>query len=238
MEEYSPHYKVHLPIFEGPLDLLLHLIKINELDIYDIPIAMITEQYLEYLGLMKELNLDIASEYLVMAATLAYIKSRTLLPSTPSEEEDSAEDPRNELVQRLLDYQRYKKAAEKLNDKEVLGRDVFPRPGLDGEEEKELAVNLFDLIEALRGILARVGAQVNILDFTKEKVSLKDRMVEIIERLKAVEYVIFQDLFASAESRYEIILTFMALLELIRDQRVRALQLQAFGSIRIYLREN
>jgi len=238
MDEYSPHYKVHLPIFEGPLDLLLHLIKINEIDIYDIPIAQVTEQYVEYLGIMKELNLDIASEYLVMAATLAHIKSKMLLPSIPSDQEESEEDPRNELVQRLLDYQRYKKAAEKLDDKEVLGRDVFPRPGSDGEEGRELAVNLFDLIEALRGILARVASQDNIMDFTREKLSLKDKMVEIIERLKAVEYIIFQDLFASAESRYAIILTFMALLELIRNQRVRALQFQAFGAIRIYLREN
>jgi segregation and condensation protein A len=237
MEDQSPPYKVQLPAFEGPLDLLLHLIKINEVDIYDIPIAIVTEQYLQYLGLMKELNLDIASEYLVMAATLAHIKSRMLLPSAPPDGEESEKDPRNELVQRLLDYQRYKKAAEELEDKEILGRDVFPRPGSEENGGGELTVNLFDLIEALKGILEKVDAEEGILDFTKEKISLKDRMVEVIERLEAVEYLIFQDLFSSAESRYEIILTFMALLELIRNQKVRILQLEMFGTIRIHLRE-
>jgi segregation and condensation protein A len=237
MEEHSPPYKVQLPIFEGPLDLLLHLIKINEIDIYDIPIAVVTEQYLEYLELMKELNLDIASEYLVMAATLAHIKSKMLLPSIPPDDEESEEDPRRELVQRLLDYQRYKKAAEELEDKAILGRDVFARPGLNGDESRELAVNLFDLIEALQGILKKVDSQDKILDFTKEKVSLKDKMIEVIERLKAVEYVVFQDLFVSAQNRYEVILTFMALLELIRNQKVRIIQLEIFGTIRIYLRD-
>ena len=237
MEDQSPPYKVQLPAFEGPLDLLLHLIKINEVDIYDIPIAIVTEQYLQYLGLMKELNLDIASEYLVMAATLAHIKSRMLLPSTPPDGEESEEDPRNELVQRLLDYQRYKKAAEELEDKEILGRDVFSRPGSEDNGGGELTVNLFDLIEALKGILEKVDAEEGILDFTKEKISLKDRMVEVIERLEAVESLIFQDLFSSAESRYEIILTFMALLELIRNQKVRILQLEMFGTIRISLRD-
>jgi len=237
MEDQSPPYKVQLPAFEGPLDLLLHLIKINEIDIYDIPIAVVTEQYLQYLGVMKELNLDIASEYLVMAATLAHIKSRMLLPSAPPDGEESEEDPRNELVQRLLDYQRYKKAAEELEDKEILGRDVFPRPGSEENGGGELTVNLFDLIEALKGILEKVDTEDAILDFSKEKISLKDRMVEVIERLEAVEYLIFQDLFSSAENRFDIILTFMALLELIRNQKVRILQLEIFGTIRISLRD-
>ena len=241
MEDKSPTYQVHLPIFEGPLDLLLHLIKINEIDIYDIPIAAITEQYLEYLELMKELNLDIASEYLVMAATLAYIKSKMLLPSPKEDkEEETEEDPRKELVHRLLDYQKFKKAAEKLEGREILGRDVFARSGAEEKEEDEVEVevNLFDLIEALRGILKKVEAQDKILDFTKEKIAIKDKMMEIIEELKAVKYVIFQDLFSSAEDRYEIIVTFIALLELIRIQKVRAVQFQEFGSIRIYLRED
>jgi len=240
MEDNSSDYKVHLPIFEGPLDLLLHLIKTNEIDIYDIPIAVITGQYLEYLDLMKELNLDIASEYLVMAATLAYIKSKMLLPSSAEiAEGDTEEDPRNELVQRLLDYQRFKKAAEKLSDKELLGRDVFPRSGLEEKQEyDEVEVNLFDLIEALRGILEKIGTKGELLDFTKEGVSLKDKMREIIERLKTVEFVLFHDLFSSAENRYEIIITFVALLELIRDQKVRVFQFQDFGTIRIYLRKN
>jgi segregation and condensation protein A len=241
MDETSPTYQVHLPLFEGPLDLLLHLIKINELDIYDIPIAVITDQYLEYLDLMRELDLDLAGDYLVMAATLAYIKSKTLLPS-PAEGEQGGgeeEDPREELVQRLLDYQRFKKAAEKLGDQEILGRDVFTRPetGDTGENEEVEEASLFDLMEALRGILAKLGPRDKILDFTREKISLKDRMVEILERLQGVEYLLFEDLFFSAQDRLEIILTFLAILELIRDQRVRALQFENFGTIRMYLRE-
>lgn len=238
MDETSPTYQVHLPLFEGPLDLLLHLIKVNELDIYDIPIAVITDQYLEYLDLMRELDLDLVGDYLVMAATLAYIKSKTLLPS-PSEGEQGGgeeEDPRQELVQRLLDYQRFKKAAEKLGDHDILGRDVFtrPEPGDIGENEEVEEASLFDLMEALRGILAKLGPHDKILDFTREKISLKDRMVEILERLQGVEYLLFEDLFSSAQDRVEIILTFLAILELIRDQRVRALQFENFGSIRIY----
>lgn len=240
MEETSPNYHVHLPVFEGPLDLLLHLIKVNEIDIYDIPIALITEQYLEYLDLMRELNLDVASEYLVMAATLAYIKSKMLLPSQPENaEEETGEDPRTELVKRLLEYQRFKKAAEELNNKEILGRDVFARTALEQKEENlEVEVSLFDLMEALREILKKVGTQEKLLDFTKEKISLKEKMIEIMERLKAVEYVTFQNLFSLTITRYEIILTFIALLELIRNQKVRALQFQTFGTIRIYRKEN
>ena len=129
------------------------------------------------------------------------------------------------------------KAAEELEDKEILGRDVFPRPGSEANGGGELTVNLFDLIEALKGILEKVDAQDAILDFTKEKISLKDKMMEIIEKLEAVEYLVFQDLFSSAENRYEIILTFIALLELIRNQKVRILQLEVFGTIRISLRD-
>ena len=242
MDQTSPTYHVHLPLFEGPLDLLLHLIKINELDIYDIPIAVITEQYLEYLNLMQELDIDVASEYLVIAATLAYIKSKMLLPTPPEGTDESVEevDPRTELVERLLEYQRFKKAAEKLGDQEILGRDIFtrsesPEEGAQAEEAGE--ASLFDLIEALRGILAKLGPRDRLLDFSREKVSLKDKMVEILERLQEVEYLLFQELFSLAENRLEIIVTFLAILELIRNQRIRALQFENFGNIRIYLRD-
>ena len=133
MDEKEDIYRVSLPAFEGPLDLLLHLIKVNEIDIYDIPIALVTEQYLEYLDLMREFNIDIAGDYLVMAATLAYIKSRMLLPVAPTADgEEEEADPRQELVRRLLEYQRFKKAAEELNRKALVGRDLFTRSG--GEE--------------------------------------------------------------------------------------------------------
>ena len=242
MEESSQGLLFHLPAFEGPLDLLLHLIKINEVDIYDIPIALITEQYLEYLNLMRELNLDVASEYLVMAATLAYIKSRMLLPAQPElTEEETADDPRNELLQRLLEYQKFKQAAEQLGNNEILGRDVFARSAQDeleaGEGSEEIEASLFDLMEALREILKKVETQEKLLDFTRERISLKDKMIEILERLKDVEYIVFQDLFSGSIVRHEIIVTFIALLELIRNQKIRALQFQEFGSIRIYQRE-
>jgi len=241
MEETPQGLLFHLPAFEGPLDLLLHLIKVNEVDIYDIPIALITAQYLEYLDLMRELNLDIASEYLVMAATLAYIKSRMLVPThQEAAEEEFGEDPRDELVQRLLEYQKFKQAAEQLGSKDILGRDVFARSAQEeieeGEGSEEIEVSLFDLMEALREILKKVETQEKLLDFTREKISLKDKMIEILEKLKDVEYVLFEDLFSGSITRFEIIITFVALLELIKNQKTRALQIQAFGSIRVYQR--
>jgi segregation and condensation protein A len=241
MEETSQGLLVQRPAFEGPLDLLLHLIKVNEVDIYDIPIALITAQYLEYLDLMQELNLDIASEYLVMAATLAYIKSRLLLPSqTDLSEEKTGEDPRDELVRRLLEYQKFKQAAEQLGSKEILGRDVFARSAHEeieeGEGGEDIEASLFDLMEALREILKKVETQEKLLDFTREKISLKDKMIEILEKLRDAEHILFEDLFSGYITRFEIIVTFVALLELIKNQKIRALQVQAFGSIRIYRR--
>ena len=241
MYENESSYRVNLPAFEGPLDLLLHLIKVHELDIYDIPIATVTKQYLEYLDLMKELNIDIAGDYLVMAATLAYIKSRMLLPSPPKEEDGEGEegvDPREELVQRLLDYQRYKKAAEELSEKDLLGRDVFTRANSEEESDDEDIdeASLFDLMEALRGILSKIDAHQKLMAFTKENISLKDKIVEILELLVNADYIVFQDLFSSSRTRYEVIVTFMAMLELIRDQRIMVLQFRNFGMIRIYSR--
>jgi len=237
MEEKSPPCQIHLPVFDGPLDLLLHLIKTNEIDIYDIPIAVITEQYLEYLELITELNINVAGDYLVMAATLAHIKSKMLLPS-PSEDDDEngEEDPRNELVQRLLDYQRFKKAADKLGNREIIGRDVFARSGAEeGEKNDEIEEpSLFDLMEALRGILSKSDTHEKLMDFTKEKISLKDKSIEILEKLATVEYIVFQDLFSSARNRFDIIVTFVAMLELVRDQKIIALQFRNFGAIRIY----
>ena len=153
MEDRSP-YTVRLEMFEGPLDLLLHLIQKNELDITNIPIALITEQYLEYLQLIKELNLDIAGEYLLMASTLLHIKSRILLPSSTQEEEEAGEDPRAELVRRLLEYQKYKIAAGDLERRPILDRDVFVRlilPEPEAEQEEKVEATLFELLEAFRG---------------------------------------------------------------------------------------
>ncbi len=238
MDEESSPYRVNLPVFEGPLDLLLHLIKVNEVDIYDIPISLVTKQYLEYLDLMKELNIDVASEYLVMAATLAYIKSKMLLPSPPIDDDEDERDPREELVQGLLEYQRYKRVAEELGQKNLLGRDVFSRAGADevdeGEEVEE--ASLFDLMEALRGILSRIDAHEKLIDFTRERVSLKDKIVEILERLATADYIVFQDVFAGSRNRFEVIVTFLAMLELMREHKIMVLQFRNFGMIRIYTR--
>jgi segregation and condensation protein A len=187
---------------------------------------------------MKELNIDVASEYLVMAATLAYIKSRMLLPSPPKDEdEQEGVDPREELIQRLLEYQRYKKAAAELREKDLLGRDVFTRSSAEQMEDEEIEeASLFDLMDALRGILTKIDAHDKLLAFTKEHVSLKEKIVEILERLANADYIVFQDLFLSSKSRFEVIVTFMAMLELMRDQKIVILQFRSFGMIRIYAR--
>jgi segregation and condensation protein A len=176
-------YTFRLEGFEGPLDLLLHLIQKNELDIFNIPIALITEQYLEYLQLMKVLNLDIAGEYLLMASTLLHIKSKMLLPKSSEGEEEEGEDPRAELVRRLLEYQKYKQAAGELEKKPMLDRDVFIRwiplePGEKTEEER-IEVNLFDLLEAFRQVLERVKPE-TIHEVVLEHLSVEDKIEEIL----------------------------------------------------------
>jgi segregation and condensation protein A len=225
-------YTVKVDIFEGPLDLLLHLIKQNQLDIYDIPIALVTEQYLEYIRIMKALDLTIAGEFLVMAATLMYIKSRMLLPAPIEEVEEEEEDPRAELVQRLVEYKRFKEAALHLSHQALLGRDVFIRPVQEIEaEEGEIEADLFHLIDALRTLLRDQKVD-NFHEVTVERITLREKIRELYERLQgAREAVPFSDLFAPLASRVELIVTFLALLELIRSGMVRAYQRDAFGPL-------
>jgi segregation and condensation protein A len=225
-------YTVKVDIFEGPLDLLLHLIKQNQLDIYDIPIALITEQYLEYIRIMKALDLTIAGEFLVMAATLMYIKSRMLLPSLIEEEEEEGADPRAELVERLVEYKRFKEAALHLSQQALLGRDVFIRPVQEIEaEEGEIEADLFHLIDALRELLKRQEVN-DFHEVTLERVTLREKVRELYERLHGVgEAVPFSALFAPVASRVELIVTFLALLELIRSGMLRAFQRDAFGPL-------
>lgn len=221
--EPSVAYQVKLPAFEGPLDLLLHLIKEQRIDIYDIPVASITKQYLEYLDLMKELNLSIAGEFLVMAATLVQIKSRMLLPR--DEQPDSAEpeeDPREELVRRLVEYQRFKSAAEQLEERETAWRDVFRREPVavaHEPEEYELGeLSVFDLLTSLRDVLERVPDQ-TIMEVTVDTLTVRDRMTAIIERFDALAEgarLRFDELFDGAETRLSVIVTFLALLELVK----------------------
>ncbi len=223
-------YRVKLDAFEGPLDLLLHLIRQNQLDIYDIPIALITEQYLEYIRIMKVLDLNIAGEFLLMAATLMYIKSRMLLPSPTEEEEEEEEDPRTELVHRLIEYKRFKEAAVRLSHQELLEREVFIRPAQETEDEEgEIEADLFHLIDALRELLQHREVE-DLHEITLERVTLRDKIRELWDRLQwAEEAVPFSALFTSVTSREELIIIFLALLELIRAGMLRAYQRDAFG---------
>ena len=211
---------IKINLFEGPLDLLLHLIKKNEMDIYDIKVAAITDQYIEYLELMKELNLEVAGDYLVIAAELSLLKSKMLLPKPVIEEDE--EDPRAELVRRLLEYQVYKDAAGELFEGDLLGRDVFKRePGsddLDVEEEVELVpVNLWSLIEAFREFYEKKKELwAEDLAFTPEEISIDDKIEQVLERIRSLEQISFGNLFSKCESKFDVVITFLSLLELTR----------------------
>ncbi|HXC61366.1 MAG TPA: segregation/condensation protein A, partial [Nitrospiria bacterium] len=196
MDESQTSYAVKLPAFEGPLDLLLHLIKTNEINIYDIPIAMITQQYLDYLKLMKNLNLGIAGEFIVMAATLIYIKSKTLLPLEESPLEEQEEDPRAELVRRLLEYKQFKEAASTLAEREQEWRDVFRREekGDNGHEVTLTDLNLFDLLDALQKVLEQVPSKRSV-DILIDGLTVKDRMSIVLSGLEAADGIDFLSLF-------------------------------------------
>jgi len=233
-------YDVHLEIFEGPLDLLLYLIRKNDLNIYDIPISQITAEYLEYIELMKELNLDIASEFLVMAATLMHIKSRMLLPSPPSEEEEGP-DPRAELVAKLLEYQKYKLAGEFLSKRELNEQGVYYRSGpVFSEEEFTIEASIFDLIESFRKAIKELPEEVK--DIVYEEIPVEKKIRQILDFLTQAKtdrfnrkFVNFSDLLKTEKTRLGMIVLFLALLELIRLKQVIARQSKLFGEIRIYL---
>jgi segregation and condensation protein A len=235
-------YEIKLDIFEGPLDLLLYLIRKNEIDIYNIPIALITEQYLEYLDLMRSLNLDLAGEYLVLAATLIHIKSRMLLPPVEGDDEaEEAEDPRTELVQQLLEYRAFKEAALNLVDRPLLERDVFtrgapPEEPSEAEEDEEtmIEVGIFELVQAFRRIVSGLD-QSEDLAIDTEKMSLTDRINEIMERLSDEKQLTFTELLGERMDRKRIVYTFLAILELMKLRMIRAYQSGPFGAIRLFL---
>ena len=234
-------YKVKLDIFEGPLDLLLFLIRKNEIDIYDIPIVTIAQQYVEYLELMKALNLEIAGEFLVMAATLIHLKSRSLLPQQDDDTGvDEGTDPLEELRRQLIEYQKYKDAALVLREKEILEKDVFTRSYFEervvkSEEGLEMEdLSLFDLLSALKNILKKGDHKDALMEVTAEQISVKDKITWLLEMLTDKKNVTFESLFDSLKSKMEIVSTFLALLELIKLQAVRVLQQMPFGTIFIY----
>lgn len=227
-------FRIALPKFEGPLDLLLHLIREHKLDIFDIPIALVTQKYLEHLARMKEINLDIAGEFLVMASTLAHIKSRLLLPRQEIQGEQILEpeeqgDPRAELVRRLLEYQKYKEAAETLGRQDIFGRDVFARSvpaqavPIPDDEVGFVEISVYKLIEALDRVLERLNPRLQHEIF-RERLSLSDAMRRVADKLRGVPETSFFALFESSRTRSEVVVTFLALLEMCKRRLIRIFQ--------------
>ena len=235
LDNFEASYLIRLEQFEGPLDLLLHLIKKNEINIYDIPMALVTKQYLEHINLMKSLNLVVAGEFLVLAATLIHIKSKMLLPSEPDGEEEEGQDPRAELVRQLLQYKQFKEAAYDLQDRERLWREVYRRAPLLSatpreSEETPLELTLFDLMDALQDVVRRAPSKA-LLELTADHLTVKDRMNYILERLEESAAVPFDMLFSPTDGRLVLIVTFLGLLELMRLKLVRVFQPETFGAI-------
>ena len=232
--------RIHLPLFEGPLDLLLYLIRREKIDIHDIPIAPITRQYMEYLELMKELNLDVAGDFMVMAATLIHIKSKMLVPVNPTEVEgqEETEDPRDELVRRLLEFQRYKEAAGLLHQKREIRAATWTRPdtalpAFDDAGEEMIEAGLYDLIGAFKELLERRKTLL-AHEVEHEGKSVEERMEELLAMLREGQSLEFLELFAAEETKPGMILTFLALLELIRLKRIKVYQRGLFGPIRVF----
>jgi segregation and condensation protein A len=242
-ESILPDYPVKVADFNGPLDLLIYLIKKNQVDIYDIPIVLITNQYLEYLELMQELNLDVAGEFLVMSATLIHIKSRTLVPRLETESADDLdeEDPRDALVERLLEHQRFKMAAELLHERETVRSAQWTRPEglveeISGEPfERELEVDLFSLLQAFQSVLKR-SREYPAIRLPSKVVPIETRIQELVDKLASGGACGFNELFPDASSRQELITTFLAVLEMIRLKLIRVFQQGARGPIRVYAR--
>ena len=232
-------YKVKLDVFEGPLDLLLYLIKRDEVDIYDISIERITKQYLSYMDAFQVLNIELAGEFIVMAANLLYIKSRTLLPVDQQMAEEDAEedDPRWELIRQLIEYKKFKEAAARLRDKEALQENLFPRvpvvPELAPAENLLVEeVGIFDLIHAFQKILKRIeGKREDLREIFAENFTVSDKIDYLLRVTSEGTSMKFEELFADAASRAEIVVTFLAMLELIRLKQLRVRQDSHFGEI-------
>ena len=232
-------YKVKLAVFEGPLDLLLYLIKRDEINIYDISLERITSQYLEYLQAFKELNIELAGEFIVMAANLIYLKSRSLLPrdQQPPEEDAGEDDPRWELIRQLIEYKKFKDAATELNLRALEQERMFVREAgsVSGIEEplRLGEVGIFQLISAFQTVIKRIEAREDVQEIFSERFSVSEKIDSILQRVASGTRLRFSDLFGAAASRIEVVVTFLALLELIRLKQVRAVQKSAFEEIEI-----
>ena len=243
-ELFAEDYKVDLEIFEGPLDLLLYLIRREELNIYDIPIGRITEQYMQYLDLMRQLNLDVAGEFIVMAATLMVIKSRMMLPVDRRQTDEGTDeewvDPRLDLVRQLIEYKKFKDAAGKLAEYEALTQESFDYGGGRPKFEKTAAdaadalasIDMFDLLTAFQEVLARLN-EIPQEELKGMRWSVPDKMDMILERSRAEGQISFSTLFTARSPRGEVIVTFLALLELLRQHRVIVYQNDAFHEITV-----
>jgi segregation and condensation protein A len=253
-------YRVNLDVFEGPLDLLLHLVKKHEIEIFDISVSFITQKYLEYLELMRQLNLEIAGEYLLMAATLAHIKSRELLPNAgkddaqadkaDGDDEDDEIDTRQELIKRLLEYQKYKEAALALGDRPVVGRNVWTRGSdasdllpedFDGDAEPPLAeIPMHSLIEALADVLGRARVKMTH-EVVVERLSITDRINHLVDRLEAERAFTFESCFSFVEAgelspsemRHQVVVTFLAILEMAKLKLIKILQPEGLSEIHV-----
>lgn len=227
-------YKIKLDVFEGPLDLLLYLVKKDHLNIYDIPIARVTEQYLEYIELMRLLDLNIAGEFLVMASTLIHIKSKMLLPPDPTVQEPEEEDPRLELVRKLLEYQKFKEVAETLRQKETARHDIFTRSASSDSENKEVyfEASLFDLISVFSQALKEIPKDL-FYEVIKDEFTVEEKIHNLLHLLLEKPAIALSELFLKAKNRIEIIVTFLAILELIRLKEIVAVQKSIFGEIQV-----
>lgn len=225
-------YRVSLDSFEGPLDLLLHLIKTNDLDIYDIPIALVLKQYLEYLELANELNVDLAGDFLLTAAELIHIKSRMLMPLDEGEEEEEGPDPRAELVRRLLEYQKYKEAGRRLLERPMLGKDVFVRGHRDEivEGDETLDANITSLLLAFQKVLTRLP-QETAYEIKRERASVQDKILELTERLTGIRELKFLELFDLDRGRSDVVVTFLSLLEMAKMNMISVRQGSVYDEI-------
>jgi segregation and condensation protein A len=234
-------YKVKFEVFEGPLDLLLYLIKKEEVEIYEVNLTKLATQFIEYIDVMRMLDLDIAGEFLVMASTLMYIKSRELLPADQQvvvEGEDDEADPRWELIRQLVEYKKFKDAAAQLQELEVRQENVFPRrpvkPDFSADEAlADSGLSIFDLINAVNAVLKRVNEQPEQRDIFEDKWTVTEKIESLARLIQERSRLRFSELFASAASRVEVVVTFLALLELIRLRQLIALQAEPFGEIEI-----
>lgn len=233
-ERFDEELKLRLGEFAGPLDLLLHLIRKEQVNIFDLPIARITDEYLRYLRLMKELDIAVAGDFLVMAATLIEIKSKMLLPREPLEElgEEEIEDPRRALVERLLEHQKFKNAAQMLWSKATVEQSVFPRGKIETDDENpEIRVGVFDLLNVFQKILARHKKEI-ALEIEREEMTLAEMLATLRERLQKEKEISVTGLFQQTHTKGELILAFLAMLELVKTSAVRLIQGEIFGEIK------